>query len=150
MSAPDDREDFPIIQTGLYTSMPDLARIPKERWREALAPFSPIARRNAVRTLRDPKEQFDAMLIAGDCAKADAEARARMGRATEDVRIPAPAPEARRGPRRTHQVNVRLYPRDFDRLARAAGVLAATPTELARILIVRGTARVLDEARHKP
>src|SRR5436190_17785630 len=98
MCRPDDREDFPIIQTGLYTSMPDLARIPKERWLEALAPFSQIARGNAVRALRDPKEQFDAMLIAGDCAKADAEAR-------------------------------------------AAGVLAATPTELARILIVRGTAR---------
>ncbi len=152
MSSADNPPSFPVIATGLHTSMPDLARIPKERWKEALAPFSSIARDSAVRALPDPKERFDAMLIAGDCAREDAETRARMGQATSHVRVPAPAPEARPGPRRSRQVNVRLYPRDFARLAAAAAVLGATPTELARILIVRGTARVLEEAtqRGKP
>src|SRR5436305_8608238 len=144
--ADDDREPFPLIQVGMFRWIPDLARIPKERWREALARFSPLARDEAVRKLRDPREHFDALLIAGECNTADEEARARMSRATEDVRVRVPVPEARPSPRRIRQVNVRLYARDFESLARAARVLGTTPTELARILIVRGTRRVLEEA----
>jgi hypothetical protein len=148
----DDPYPFPILASGPDWVMPDLAKIPKDRWRDALAPLRPAFRDGAVRRLRDPGEQFDAMLIAGDCARADDEVRNDMRRAAMGAGFRAPAPDARPGPSRSRSVNVRLYPRDYARLARAAELMAATPTELARMLIVRGTARVLEEApeRGKP
>lgn len=125
--------------------IPDLARIPKERWREALAPLPHPVRRRATRTV--DYADISAALVA--VAQLELEDAARMGRSLEvSPRLPVPDP----GPRPTRpltsrQVNLRLGPDSYDRLARAASLHGCRPTELARVLTMRGVSRMLAEQR---
>ena len=124
--------------------MPDLARIPRERWHDVLAPLTPSARDWAVKSQRSTELVVEAMQVAWEIKDLERERRLQLRKAAARE-TPLPAPGARGAPRRSRQVNIRLYERDYRRLGRAAALLGATPTELARNFVVRGTARVLDE-----
>jgi len=154
----DDEFGFPVCCVVARDPVPDLARVPRGRWRELLTPINRFAREAALWRFRlelgqDELDQwFEAFKVIGEIADEAGQHRRRLRRAAEAMPAGAPAPVARPSPTRDRQVNVRLYERDFGRLERAAALLGATPTELARTFVVRGTTRVLeeDETRRSP
>lgn len=158
MTELDDEFGFPVSCVVARDPVPDLARVPRGRWRELLTPINRFARQEALSRFRlsigqgELGEWFEAFLLVGDLAKEDGRHRRRLRRAAEAMPGGGPVPAARPSPTRDRQVNVRLYARDFGRLERAARLLGATPTELARTFVVRGTTRVLeeDETRRSP
>lgn len=128
---------FPVFSVERGVPLPDLARIPKARWAELLAPLSDGQRhRAAFRLGLRMAEGMEVVLSL----PAREELRSRM----REPRYVAP-PDARRPPKRGHQVNVRLYGRDHRELLEAASLAGAKPTELARWLIVSGVRRMLYE-----
>jgi hypothetical protein len=133
-----DREyGFPVKGVVAGEPIPDLRRIPRERWPEMLGQLSDRAGRLATSGMTSQEEMVAAM-----------EAWLAAWKPTKRAlppRLP-PAP-ARRPPRRARQVNVRLYARDAEALADAARLAGATPTELARWFIVSGSRRMVDENR---
>jgi hypothetical protein len=136
-------EGLPIREWHYGEPIPDLDRIPKERWREVLRPL-----RHATRQMARAYTQSDVITagqLVGELWLADAEATARAVDAPPP-HMPAgepPPPVRRRG----HQVNFRLGPDEHARLAEAAELFAMAPTTLARVLTVRGVNRALYEKR---
>lgn len=124
--------------------VPDLDRIPQERWREVLAPL-----RRATRQWAAAGTQSDvvaATILVSQLADADSAARHRAVSAPPPG-MPAGAPPARGAGR---QVNFRLGPDEFERVAEAARLFAMRPTTLARVLTMRGVDRALYEHRRRP
>lgn len=124
--------------------VPDLSRIPRERWLEALRPLSRYERIVARDSLTNQAEVSIVLSLIGQLALEDGEARARA--------IAAPAPRVPLGdpppielPRR--QVNFRLGDGEHARLLEAARLFGMRPNMLARLLTVRGVDRALTEAR---
>ena len=121
--------------------IPNLDRIPQERWREVLAPL-----RHATRQVARSHTQRDvvaASILVGDLWLEDGAARERA------VSAPPPGMPAGALPARAiaHQVNFRLGAGEYERLVEAAELFAMRPTSLARVLTVRGVDRALHEAR---
>ena len=123
------------------TLIPNLSRMPKERWLDALRPLNRIGRSRAVNTLSQDKVRH-AMALTGQLIVEDDAARPRF--AAPPVQLPSGDPPPM-GARR--QVNFRLGPGEHARLIEAARVYGMRPNVLARLLTVRGADRALREAR---
>ena len=122
--------------------IPNLSRMPEERWLEALRPLNPYQRRRAANTVGMAKIRTATALI-GQLMLDDDAARARAF-ATPPVALSSGDPPPK-GARR--QVNFRLGPGEHARLIEAARVFGMRPNVLARLLTVRGVDRALREAR---
>jgi hypothetical protein len=137
-------EGMPIHGWHGGDPVPDLDRIPKERWREVLAPL-----RHATRQWAKAATQSDVVaagILVGELSQEDGAARHRAVSAPPPG-MPAGAALAR-GP--GHQVNFRIGHDEFERLAEAARLFAMRPTTLARVLTMRGVERALYEHRQRP
>lgn len=131
---------FPI-RSGIFGDpIPDLKRIPRARWREALALVSSAARAAAGQGLLGDREavmhvaQLELVLPP-----------ARWEPPTPTPGIPAAQARGTGGGGAGRQLNVRLRPDDHEALVRAARLFAMTPTQLARTFIVDGARRALAE-----
>ena len=122
--------------------IPNLSRMPQERWLDALRPLSRAGRRRAANTVGMDKIR-DATALIGELMVEDDAARARAF-AAPPVQLPSGDPPPT-GARR--QVNFRLGPGEHARLIEAARVFGMRPNVLARVLTVRGVDRALREAR---
>jgi hypothetical protein len=122
--------------------IPNLSRLPEERWLEALRPLNRSGRSRAANTVGMDKIR-DAIALIGQLALEDDAARVRAF-AAPPVQLPSGDPPPT-GARR--QVNFRLGPGEHARLIEAARVFGMRPNVLARLLTVRGVDRALREAR---
>jgi hypothetical protein len=121
------RPDFPTDGEGL----PLLAEIPRERWGEALKPLPHRLRRQVVTQQRAGLEGI--ALVA----------RLELEDPVPGLVTPRPpsAPVAGRADRR--QVNLKLEADQHERLRQAARTLGLAPTQLARLLVLRGVDEML-------
>lgn len=131
------------LESGL--DVPDLARIPRQRWYDALAPLPALVRRLASEN-EVAHAEFSSLIALWGKLELDDAARGQRVRAAAG-RVPSwpeppPAPPLRR---RGRQVNVRLGEEDTERLGRAARIFGTSSTQLARMLIVHGAKRMLEE-----
>jgi hypothetical protein len=133
---PQTHDGMPIRGWHHGEPVPDLDRIPKERWRAVLAPLRPGTRTVAMSGTQ--RDFIAAAVLVGDLLADDGPAD------TAPPAMPAGAPP-RRGAGR--QVNFRLGPDEHDRLVAAARLFAMRPTTLARVLTMRGVERALYEER---
>ena len=144
--------DFPIRSWFRGEPVPDLRKIDRARWREALTPLSHAARLEAARGA--PKRRFlepeDAMILVTKMELEDGARHSALGRvAARPPTQPPPRVGEAGAVRTTRQMNVRLSLRQFADLANAAALLGMKPTQLARQFILAGTGRVLYEHRRQ-
>ncbi|MEA2157495.1 MAG: hypothetical protein QOE11_3635 [Solirubrobacteraceae bacterium] len=135
-------EGMPISGWHFGEPIPDLDRIPQERWREALAPL-----RRGTRQMARAHCQSDvqaAGILIGELMLEDGEATWRAMETPPPAMPRAGAPPSRRS---AEQVNFRLTADEHQRLVTAARIYAMRPTALARLLTVRGVDRALHEHR---
>ena len=138
--------EIPIWGYHYGEPVPDLKRLPQERWGEVLTPLRAAARQIAVNTVATQADVVAAMALVGELLLADGLARA--GAQAAPPPMPAGEPPARG---RGRQVNFRLGPREHARLVEAARLFGMRPTVLARVLTVRGVDRALyEERRDRP
>ncbi len=144
--------EFPIHSWYRGEAVPDLRRVDRGRWREALTPLSHAARVIAARAA--PKRGFldpeDAMILVARLELEDGRRQAALARSASSP--PTQTPPRARAPgeaRTTRQVNVRLSRRQFSDVAEAAALLGMKPTQLARQFILSGTGRLLYERRRQ-
>ena len=137
--------DIPICGYNRGEPVPDLALLPRERWREVLSGLSPYGRQLAKNTVATTDDAIAAGILVGDLAAESPPPR---------LSAPPPMPRAvaeppARGPRL--QVNFRLTPDEHGRQLEAAKAFGMRPAALARLLTVRGVNRALyDDARRDP
>jgi hypothetical protein len=124
--------------------IPDLAKIPRERWEEVLRQTHPSIREKASQTLGELKLMTEANTIGWRILD---EERARAKAARTVVAFPTPLPGAT-VPKRTRykQVNIRLPPARYEDLCEAATIIGMKPTALVRLLTIRGVTQMLAEA----
>jgi hypothetical protein len=139
---PDMHDDIPIRGYNRGEPIPDLGRLPQDRWREALIPLSPRTRHLAQGTVATVADAIAANILVGGLIVEAPPPQLRvrppsMPRAVAD-------PPARGGRR---QVNFRLGPDEHARLLEAARTFGMRPGALARLLTVRGVDRALRDAR---
>ncbi len=140
---------FPVRELWSGEPLPDLARIPEDRWKEVLRPLSQATRRAAVNTVRTPQDAGKALTLVGALMLEDARSPAPLTDAlSEPPRLPAPAARPVSS-LQGRQVNVRLRRSDFAALRRAAEVVDMAPTQLARVFIINGSRRLLYERRRQ-
>jgi hypothetical protein len=125
----------------------DLEAIPRDLWRQALAPLHRQQRTWLASQLRDKRLRAEAMELAieldfaeDDRKNARLEARHRARRTGAPLPTPSGDHPAGRG---TVQVNMRLRRDDHARLAEAAATVGLKPTTLARALVLNGAAQIL-------
>lgn len=140
-----DETGMPIRGHHYGEPAPDLRRIPRERWRSALAPLSGRARRVAAATVSGPDDVLDVMQLIGELMLEDP--LAPRERPVPVPRTPRAGPPPARGASR--QVSFRLGAHEHAQLVRAAGLFALRPAVLARLLTVRGVERALYEERRR-
>jgi hypothetical protein len=139
-----DGHGFPVSGYQYGQPVPVLRLIPKERWREVMAPLGPAARRAAANSA-DSEDISVAMALVGELAIADG-----AGKAAALTSPPPAVPGATPGPhvcRGSRQINFRLGPTQYERLVQAAAIFRMRPTTLARVLTVSGVDRALYEER---
>jgi hypothetical protein len=132
-------DGMPIRGYNRGEPIPDLCRLPRERWREALRPLSPFTRGLAAAGVATSDDAYAALALVGELSVEgpDVPLVPRM-----PARAAAPAP---RGASR--QVNFRLGPEEHARLVRAARAYGMRPGAFARVLAVRGVDAALYEER---
>lgn len=143
---PDDESEhgFPIRGYAWGQPIPALDRIPRERWREVMAPLRPMARKSAANAVALGGISA-ALALVGELEIADA--------APQAAALDAPPPRLPAGSPPKHpnassrQINFRLAAGQYERLVRAAGLYGVRPTTLARMMTVAGVDRALYEAR---
>lgn len=126
--------------------VPDLARIPQERWREVLAQTTSDARRQSIYTTPEGQNRAVQLWFELEIEDHDrlAAARARAHRPTALPGSTGPLPAQETSQR---QVSFRLSAAEHARLREAAGYLGLRSAQLARLVTVRGVGQVLDERR---
>jgi hypothetical protein len=139
--------DEPIPTRGKMGAypVPDLSRLPRERWAEALRQVPFAVREKAAWTLGDLKTITEAGVLAREI---EAQEQDRRKAARDAIAFPGPLPGGRGAlPRRPRyqQVNFRLLRGQHERLCEAAAMLGMKPTQLARTLTLRGVAQVIAE-----
>jgi hypothetical protein len=134
---------FPVYRYYQDQPVPDLRRIPRERWFEVLAPLEPEARHVAANTA--PGSAFEIWALLGKLELHDGQRNERLRRAERPRSLEAPT--WRPGPKRGRQVNIRLYGRDHAALVQALRWSALGPRSWRRTFVVRGARRVLYEQR---
>ncbi|HEV2057859.1 MAG TPA: hypothetical protein VGR11_00795 [Solirubrobacteraceae bacterium] len=144
--ADDDRgarmhDDIPIRGYNRGEPVPDLALLPRERWREVLRALSPYTRQLSKNTVSTMEDAIAAGILVGELITQ-----------VPPPSLSAPPPMPRgvgdppeRGPRR--QVNFRLSPDEHGRLLAAARSYGMRSSALARLLTVRGVDRMLYDER---
>jgi hypothetical protein len=144
MPEPKPHDEIPIYGWWMGHPIPDLARIPRERWEEVLRQTHPTVREHASRALDELKLVAEANVI-GWRIRDEELARAKAARKV--VAFPAPLPGAV-VPKRTRykQVNIRLPPARYEDLCEAASIIGMRPTALVRMLTIRGVTQILAEA----
>ena len=138
---PSMHDDMPIRGYNRGEPIPDLGRLPRERWREALRPLSGFTRRLSAGSAATPDDAQAALGLIGALMLADPP----PGALPPVTRMPARAAAPVRGSSR--QVNFRLGPEEHARLAEAARAYGLRPGTFARVLTVRGVDAALYDAR---
>ncbi len=123
-------------------SLPDLARIDPDQWREVLIPLDGRARIDAATC---PGLSGARTLEALELALSLPQAPSRAAQAGLDGAPRIPVPAAKGSPNAGRQLNVRMPHAAYADLQRAATVLGATPSQVARMLVLNGVRRVLAE-----
>lgn len=141
--APRTHDGIPIRGYRGGEPIPDLARLPQERWREVLAPLRHGTRQAAKCTVHTVADAQAAGILVGELLLHDGAIAARA-EAAAPPRMPAGAPPARGSGR---QLNYRLSADEHARLLEAARLFGMRATTLARLLTVRGVDRALYEER---
>ena len=141
--APQMHDGIPIRGYRGGEPIPDLGRLPQERWREVLAPLRHGTRQAAKCTVHTVADAQAAGILVGELLLQDGTAVARA-EAAPPPRMPAGALPARGSSR---QLNYRLSAHEHARLLEAARLFGMRPTTLARVLTVRGVDRALYEER---
>ena len=136
-------DEILIADSSAAELVPNLSRLPEERWLDALRPLSRNDRIRAQNTVPVQKVPVVTAFI-GDLISEEAAARTRAV-APPRSQIPVGDPPAPNEPRR--QVNFRLGEGEHGRLAEAARLFGMRPNVLARVLVVRGVDRALRDAR---
>jgi len=144
---PDQHEPVPLRGQYAGHPVPDLDRLPRERWEEVLRQVPPAVREFAASALSTHEDVLEAHAVAREINYDEYD---RKQRAREAIGFPppVPVPEAPRplGQRRApHQVNFRLHPVQYEKLVDAAEFLGMKPSQLARFLTLRGVSQVLAE-----
>ena len=139
--APRMHDDIPITGYNRGEPVPDLRRLPQERWREVLKPLSPFNRRRAVASAATPADAAAALALVGLLMLEDPP----PGSLPPATPMPGGLPAPRRGSSR--QVNFRLGPEGHARLVEAARFYGKRPSTFARLLTVRGVDAALYEKR---
>ncbi len=137
---PRTHDGMPIHGWDRGEPIPDLDRIPRERWREVLAPLRRSTRESA--RSRVQSDVVAASVVIGELWLADGDARHRAVEAPPPG-MPAGSPPLRGAGR---QVSFRLGAEEYERLVTAADLFAMRASTLARVLTVRGVDRALYEA----
>lgn len=142
---------WPLVPGSGGRPVPDLRRIPRERWRDALRDASPVARRQAAATVSVPEDVAPVLAMIGELdAEGPTVGAPDPSGATERLAYPAALPvptRPRPGRAAPRQVTFRLGDVAYADLARAADLVEVTPTTLARLLTVRGVRGMLAEER---
>lgn len=146
MTAGNVPDPIPIRAWMAGHPVPDLERLPRERWEEALRQIPRFVRSRAIFTAEE--RWGEAGKLVSEIESDEDERRiAADARVAFPPPVPGrgatPAPRARGG----RQVNFRLSPADHQRLADAAELLGLKVAQLARLLALRGVAQILEEAR---
>jgi hypothetical protein len=133
--------DMPIRGYSRGEPIPDLARLPRERWRAALRPLGGLTRQLSAASVATPADARAAMVLVGELLL---EGRP-PGALPAAPRMPSGAAAPARGSSR--QVNFRLGPEEHARLVEAARAYGMRPGTFARVLTVRGVDAALYEER---
>ncbi|MDQ3723173.1 MAG: hypothetical protein M3376_08950 [Actinomycetota bacterium] len=132
---------MPITGYNRGEPIPDLGRLPEERWREVLRPLRPFTRQIAKGSVSSVADAITAGILVGDLMLEDRPA----GAFPPAPGMPGGCDPPVRGSSR--QVNFRLGPEEHGRLLEAARAYGMRAPALARLLTVRGVDRALHDAR---
>lgn len=146
--AADEQAGYPIIEWYLGQPVPDLNEIAEDRWRTVLTPLTRPVREAAARRVRslDQSRRATALVLL-ELEDGDGEEQTQR-RAQRPQTLPT-STWAGRPERASRQVNFRISAAQHERLAQAAQRVGAKPTELARILTMRGVEHMLWEERRR-
>lgn len=141
--APQLHDGIPIRGYNRGEPIPDLARLPREQWREVMRPLSPFTRQLARGGARTQEEAIAVGILIGQLSVEDPPVGVHAP--------PAKLPEGAAPPARVRgrQVSFRLGPDEHARLLEAARTYGMRPAVLARLLTVRGVDRALYDARRE-
>lgn len=142
-TSPKMHDGLPITGYSRGEPIPDLARLPRERWLEALRPLRPFTRQLARNTARTQEEVIAAGILIGRLLVEDRP----VGMLPPPPRLPGAADPPSRSPSR--QVSFRLGPEEHARLLEAARAYGMRPAVLARLLTVRGVDGALHDAQRR-
>lgn len=118
-----------------HDDLPDLRDMSEEERIEALVPLTERERRLAVERIPD-LDIAEGLALVGYAL-----ARTPVQGAVPTPRLPVP--EVERASRRVwRQLNVKLSDEQYDAVARAAKRNGLRPTQLARMLVLRGVAQI--------
>jgi hypothetical protein len=148
MNAKANAERIPYVGLNRVHPTPDLSQIPRERWREVLRETHRSVREDAARTAMSIDLAAGAHAI-GLMLEINQEETAMRDRASQAAAIADPLPVARLKRSRAgriRQLNFRLTAAEHADLLRAADILGLRPTQVARMLTMRGVNQVLREA----
>ena len=125
----------------------ELERVPRQLWKQTLAPYHRSLRTVVVRQVSDPALREIAWQVAEELDREESTRTISLQREQAAGRrhgAPLPMPGADHGAvRRTVQINTRLRADDHARLRRAADAVGLRPTTLARALVLNGVAMIL-------
>lgn len=143
---------FPVVGVRAGRPIPRLDRVPKERWRELLAPLSDRDRRwAATRYYERPDctdDDYDeALVIVMDLWINDGKREDAVHGTVPSLPEPGEAGDLKHRPRRAKQVGFRLGPGDHQSLTEAAELFGMRPATLARVLTIRGVHAALSKER---
>lgn len=141
--APQTHDGIPITGYNRGEPIPDLGRLPQERWREVMRPLGAYTRQLARGSVRTQAEAIAAGILIGDLILQD--------RPVGVLPPPSKPPDCPDPPSRgrSRQVSFRLGPDEHERLLEAARAYGMRPAVLARLLTVRGVNRALHDARRE-
>jgi hypothetical protein len=146
-----DPRCVPVLGGRGVHPVPDLSKIPREHWRAVLRMTHRSVRERAARTAMridlPAAGHATALMIEVDCEETAARERAQSA-AAWPRELPRPRAERQRK-RRSRQLNIRLSVDEHAALQRATDLLGLRPTEVARMLVVRGVHQVLREAERE-
>jgi hypothetical protein len=158
MPRPDRTIDgHPIEQHVNGEPLPDLRKVPREQWRAALLPLSPLQRRTVLTQSGAPMPVVAELMYETGMhdhvvkeAALDVISRSGSPDASGDLALSpelAAEREGRRARTTSRQVNLRLDPGEYAELERSARAVGLKPTQLARQLVLTGVRRIRYEQR---
>ena len=135
-------DGIPIHGHHCGEPIPDLRRIPRERWREVLRPLRQRTRRYSLAS--SGSLWREAVQVVSELDIEDPAPFMARSAASDPPRMPAGVAPSRAPAR---QISFRLDADEYGRLCAAAELYSLRPTTLARVLTTRGVDRALYEER---